>query len=163
MNNMNHSFNRGCKSIIFTPCVLAIVFVSLICDTTALLSQEVSGNYENSAPQGQLRIHQPEVVTRMLDTYLLQNAARPGMQGFRVRIFYDLGQQSRTNSVEIQNQFLESHSGMPIYRTFDSPYYKVSVGDFRTRDEALKFLKSITKQYPKAFVVSEWINFPPLN
>lgn len=159
---MNHSFNGDC-SVRLMQNVLAIVFISVLCYSTDLQSQEVSRNYQNEAPQGQVRINQPEVITRMLDSYLLQNAARPGMHGFRVRIFYDLGQQSRTNSIEIQNIFLESHPGMPIYRTFDSPYYKVSVGDFRTRDEALKFLKSISKQYPKAFVVNEWINFPQLN
>lgn len=156
-----HIVNRGLTSIGLKPIVMVVI--AMLCSSLSMWAQETNGNYPLAVPQGQVKVYQSEVITRMLDTYLLHNAARPGMQGFRVRIFYDLGQQSRTNSVDIQNKFLETYPGMPVYRTFDSPYYKVSVGDFRTRDEALKFLKSITKQYPKAFVVSEWINFPQLN
>jgi hypothetical protein len=113
--------------------------------------------------EGVVNIYQDESIRRLLDTYIIANAARPGMQGFRVRIFFDLGQQSRTTSLDEQTKFMETMPGINVYRTFDSPYYKVSVGDFRTRDEALKLLKLIEKQYPKAFIVSEWIHFPKLN
>lgn len=117
----------------------------------------------NSKKEGVVNIYQDESIRRLLDTYIIANAARPGMQGFRVRIYFDLGQQSRTTSLDEQTKFMETMPGINVYRTFDSPYYKVSVGDFRTRDEALKLLKSIEKQYPKAFIVSEWIHFPKLN
>ncbi|HCY00222.1 MAG TPA: hypothetical protein DG754_08805, partial [Bacteroidales bacterium] len=58
---------------------------------------------------------------------------------------------------------LEECPGITVYRTFQSPYYKVSVGDFRSRDEALKQLKRLSRKYPKAFIVGEWINFPSLD
>lgn len=112
--------------------------------------------------RGSIKINQDSNVTSLLSAYYAQNASRPGMQGFRIRIYFDLGQRSRAESLEVMEAFMEQYPGVSVYRTFQSPYYKVSVGDFRTRDEALKQLKRLSQKYPKAFTISEWINFPPL-
>jgi hypothetical protein len=46
------------------------------------------------------------------------------------------------------------------YRTYANPYFKVTVGDFRTRSEAMKLLERIRHEFPSAFVVKENITFP---
>jgi hypothetical protein len=84
------------------------------------------------------------------------------MYGYRIRIYFDLGQKSRKQSEETANDFMTNYPGISVYRSYISPYYKVSVGDFRTRDNALKLYYQLIKEYPKAFIVPEWINFPPL-
>jgi len=124
----------------------------------------IIGQIEQFHPEmGKVSIKQDPRITQLMNAYYIQNASRPGLQGFRLRIFFDLGQQSRTNSLEVMNQFMEDFPGIPVYRTFDSPYYKVSVGDFRSRDEALKLHQRISRRYPKAFIVPEWINFPRID
>jgi hypothetical protein len=112
---------------------------------------------------GTITIKQDAKIEHLLGSYYIQNASRPGMQGFRIRIFFDLGQKSRDKSLEVMNEFMETFPGIAIYRTFDSPYYKVSVGDFRTRDEAIKELNRLNRKYPKAFIIPEWINFPRID
>lgn len=112
---------------------------------------------------GVVTIKQDERLAKMLDFHLLQNAKRPGLQGFRIRIFFDLGQKSRQASQEAMEQFMEKYPDIAVYRTFDSPYYKVSVGDFRSRDNALRLYNQLKQEYPKAFIVPEWINFPRLD
>jgi hypothetical protein len=112
---------------------------------------------------GNISISQDGEIGELLNAYYVQNASRPGMQGFRIRIYFDLGQHSRASSLEVMNEFMEEFPGLSVYRTFQSPYYKVSVGDFRSRDEALKQLKRLSHKYPKAFIISEWINFPRLD
>lgn len=118
---------------------------------------------QSNPDKGNVTISQDPKISDLLNRYYLQNSSTPGMRGFRIRIYFDLGQQARHQSEQVMNEFMENYSGMSIYRTFDSPYYKVSVGDFRTRDEAFKVLKKLAKKYPKAFIVPEWINFPRLD
>lgn len=143
---------------------LRLLFILLVFGLCSKAMAQVDLNSQSTPKkEGVINVYQDESIRRLLDTYIIANAARPGMQGFRVRIYFDLGQQSRTTSLDEQTKFMETMPGINVYRTFDSPYYKVSVGDFRTRDEALKLLKLIEKQYPKAFIVSEWIHFPQLN
>lgn len=113
--------------------------------------------------QGNVSISQDQEVAKLLDEYFLQNASRPGMQGFRIRIYFDLSQVSRHESQNVMDDFMEQFPGIAVYRTFQSPYYKVSVGDFRTRDEAFRQFQKLSRVYPKAFIVGEWINFPVLD
>jgi len=113
--------------------------------------------------KGSISISHDDKISQLLNSYYVQNASRPGMQGFRIRIYFDTGQRSREQSELVMNEFMEHYPGISIYRTFDSPYYKVSVGDFRTRDEAQHVLKQLNRKYPKAFIIPEWINFPRID
>jgi hypothetical protein len=85
------------------------------------------------------------------------------MEGYRIRIFFELGQFARKNSEDIMQAFMEKYPGVPVYQNYQNPYWKVSVGDYRSREEAIKFYNQIIKDYPKAFIIPERINFPPLN
>jgi len=49
-----------------------------------------------------------------------------------------------------------------LYVKFIAPVFRVRVGDFRTKNEALKLLKNIQKDYPGAFIVPDIIDFPVL-
>ncbi len=42
-------------------------------------------------------------------------------------------------------------------------YYKIRVGDYRTRTEGTKDLLMIRKEFPDAYLVPDIINFPDLN
>jgi hypothetical protein len=116
----------------------------------------------NNPNQGKVTINQDSQIENLFNLRLLQNARQPGMNGFRIRIYLDLGQKSRKISEDIVNEFYEKYPGINVYRTYKSPYYKVSVGDFRTKDNALKLYFQLLKDYPKSFIVNEWVNFPPL-
>lgn len=118
---------------------------------------------ESDPEKGNITIEQDEKIAELLNNYFVRNASRPGMQGFRIRIYFDTGQRSREQSEEVMNKFMEHYPGITIYRTFDSPYYKVSIGDYRTRDEAQFVLKQLIRKYPKAFIIPEWINFPRID
>ena len=52
------------------------------------------------------------------------------------------------------------YPGVKVYRTFESPNFKVSVGDFRTKDEALRLFNELKILYPTAFIIKENINYP---
>jgi hypothetical protein len=80
-------------------------------------------------------------------------------KGYRIRIFFDNGQTARQVSSAIEQAFSESYPAIPVYREFDDLYYKVAVGDFRTKTDAMWFLESIRTKYPSAFIFSDNINF----
>lgn len=149
---------------LFSVCALLLIIGLAPFTSPAQDQYGIVQRLETFDPEmGKITINQDMVIANLLNEYYIRNASKPGMQGFRIRIYFDLGQQSRTVSQETMDEFMENYPGIAVYRTFDSPYYKVSVGDFRTRDEALNFLKTIERKYPKAFIVAEWISFPALN
>ena len=87
------------------------------------------------------------------------NASRE-MTGYRVRIFFDNHRTARGESEAALNRFNGIYHDIPAYRTYANPYFKVTVGDFRTKSEAMALLERIQVDFPSAFVVKETIAFP---
>ena len=51
---------------------------------------------------------------------------------------------------------------IPTYRSYTNPFFKVVVGDYRTKSDAIRELKNILPYYPKAIVVKESIYYPAI-
>lgn len=106
-----------------------------------------------------VQVTQPDAVKSALDRQIASNSER-SINGYRVRIFFDNAQTARTASETIVTKFSQAYPGVPVYRTYANPYFKVTVGDFRTRSEAMALLVRLENEYPRALLVREKINYP---
>ena len=104
-------------------------------------------------------VNQSRTMRSALDSYVSNNAAKK-LSGFRIRVYFDNGQSARTRSESIARSVSNAFPGIGVYRTFESPNFKVCVGDFRTKDEALKVYHSLKATYPTAIILKETINYP---
>jgi len=67
-------------------------------------------------------------------------------------------------SGKVQAEFISKFPDINSYQLYADPgYFKIRVGDFRTKAEAAKLFLLITKQFPDAYLVPDFINFPDLN
>ncbi len=112
--------------------------------------------------RGNIRFYQNDSIQNLVLKHIIKNKKQDGIPGYRIRIFSDVGRNARSNSEKVKIEFYEKYSGIPVYRKYDSPYFKVYIGDYRTKIEALKCLKKIKSDYPGAFVVPDQINYPEL-
>ena len=108
-----------------------------------------------------VNLQQSDSIKRLVDGYIVRNGTKK-TQGFRVRIFFDNSQSARQRIYEVEAAFKELFPDIPTYTSYQDLYFKVSVGDFRTRTDALRFFTNIQKNYPAAYIVKENINFPAL-
>lgn len=83
-----------------------------------------------------------------------KNKARK-TQVYRVRIYFDNSKDARAISQQIVDTFSVYHPGVPVFRSYDNPYFKVTVGEFRTKSDAMRFLEAIRKEYSTVFLVRE--------
>ena len=104
-------------------------------------------------------VNQSRTMRSALDSYVSNNAAKK-LTGFRIRVYFDNGQNARNRSEAIAQSISGTYPGIGVYRTFESPNFKVTVGDFRTKDEALKVYHSLKASYPTAIILRETINYP---
>ena len=91
--------------------------------------------------------------------HIATNAKRT-VSGYRVRIFFDNKQTARTESENTLKKFNGLFPEVMAYRIYANPYFKVTVGDFRTKSEAMALLSRIKGDFPSAFVVKENIEYP---
>ena len=106
-----------------------------------------------------VEIYQSQEVASALRTQVESNSKRQ-ISGYRVRIFFDNKQSARVESEEILKRFEAVYHDVKAYRTYANPYFKVTVGDFRTKSEAMALLSRIKSAFPRAFVVKENISYP---
>lgn len=106
-----------------------------------------------------VEIYQPQEVAAALRKQVENNPKRT-VSGYRVRIFFDNKQSARTESEEALKKFESMFHEVKAYRTYANPYFKVTVGDFRTKSEAMALLSDIKGAFPSAFVVKENISYP---
>lgn len=106
-----------------------------------------------------VEIYQSQAVANSLRQQVAENGKRQ-MNGYRVRIFFDNKQSARSESEVTLKRFESMYHDVKAYRTYANPYFKVTVGDFRTKSEAMELLSRIKYEFPSAFVVKENIEFP---
>ncbi len=106
-----------------------------------------------------VKVNQSSAMRGAFDSYVSNNASKK-MSGYRIRVFYENGQSARGRSEAISRSISNAYPGIAVYRTFDSPNYKVCVGDFRTKDEALKVYHALKASYPTALILKDVINYP---
>ena len=119
---------------------------------------QAEGPYGNRA-----MITQPLSLRQAVQNHINQNESRR-IPGFRVRIFSSNAQTARGASQAAKEEFESLFPGTPAYLRFENIDYRVTVGDFRTRSEAMRFHKEITafSRYRAAVIVREAIEFPAL-
>lgn len=105
------------------------------------------------------QVIQTQTVKQALENYTRSNAEKP-IPGYRIRVFYDNSPQARVRSETIERILKQQFPEVGIYRTFESPNYKVTLGDFRTKDEALRIYNALKGSYPTAYIIKENINYP---
>ena len=106
-----------------------------------------------------VEIFQSDSLMNAMQKHVAANSGRT-LSGYRVRIFFDNRQSARVASEEALKRFESLYHDVVAYRTYANPYFKVTVGDFRTKSEAMALLERIRYEFPSAFVVKENISFP---
>ena len=82
------------------------------------------------------------------------------IDGFRVQIFMELGNDALRHTDSVKTRFAEKYPEVPIYLVFGQPYYRLRIGDFRTRLEAENMYQQVKKEYKNAFVTADRIELP---
>jgi len=113
-------------------------------------------------------INEPEILSddiaidSLLKLHKSFNAKYKIISGYRIQIFKGSGNNSLENARLFVDEFSEKYQDTPAYLSFQEPYYRIRVGDFRTRLDAINFLTFIKDNYPSAFVIKDNIEFVEL-
>lgn len=123
---------------------------------------------KNSNSQaGQLNINQDPALDTLISRYILgfknleDRNGYQGMEGWRIQIYSSSARNAREESAKARQEFMDKFHDIISYSLFAEPgYYKIRVGDFRTKTEATKLYLQISRVFPNAYIVPDIINFP---
>ena len=141
------------------PCVVMHAQEYRVDNGSAQVDSTLMGRNILSVLGSGVKVNQSQSMRSAFDSYVSNNASKK-LTGYRIRVYFDNGQNARNKSEAIARSVSAAYPGIGVYRTFESPNYKVTVGDFRTKDEALKVFHSLKSTYPTALLLKDTINYP---
>ena len=86
----------------------------------------------------------------------------PRLRGYRVCIFFDNGQDARSGAMEARKIFTQNYPDIPLYMVYENPYFRVTVGNCLTIEEAIILKGKLATLFPKAFPKGEELTLSDL-
>lgn len=81
------------------------------------------------------------------------------MAGYRLQV---INTNDRNKALEAKTKMLSEFPSEKVYFIYQSPYFKVQMGNFRTREEATKLLNKVKNIYPTGvFIVPSRVEIKP--
>lgn len=125
----------------------------------------------NDEDAGKLEIVQDPAIDTLISRYIMmsnrvlqENDGNYGMNGYRIQIYNSSNRNAREESNKTRAEFISRFPDIASYQKYSEPgYFKVRVGDFRTRAEATRVFLAVSRIFPNAYIVPDIINFPELN
>ncbi|MDR2887795.1 MAG: SPOR domain-containing protein [Bacteroidales bacterium] len=151
----------------FLPAVMsgAITAQSFVKTADLFLRNDSASN-----SMGRLEIYQPLQLDTLIGRHILanQNLFKVNnhyvLEGYRIQIYASNNRNAREESNRTRAAFISKFPDTVSYQLYADPgYFKIRVGDFRTKTEAVKLFQQISREFPEAYIVPDIISFPDLN
>ena len=95
-----------------------------------------------------VQVVQDSTVSVLLEETITGKKELVEMDGYRVQVYSSNKQQTaKAEALALEEQFKE-RVNQTVYVQYQSPFWKVRIGDFRTYDEAKEYKKTIVQQFP---------------
>lgn len=119
----------------------------------------ISGHY-CLAQKGSLEINGDSYLDSLITKNKERNRVDQTIDGFRIQLFSG---NERSNANAVKEKFLKLYPQQGAYMIYNQPYFKIRVGDFRTRLEALELYNKLMAEFGDAIIIlPDKINLPKL-
>lgn len=99
-----------------------------------------------------------------LDTAIQKNIDKNKIanviDGYRIQLFSG---SERNNANALKTKFLKLYPETPAYLIYQQPYFKLRVGDYRTKIEAQQIFYKLQDDFGQVIIIPDKINLPKIN
>jgi hypothetical protein len=145
------------------PVLITVLLLLLPLSMTAQGSFSVQNIMNQGRSWGEaqrLVIVEDPAIDTLVSRYIVANAMKGGIDGWRIQIYRGGHRTASEDANRVRARFMEDYPGIKTYLTFDKPnWFKVKVGDYRTREEAAQTFFEIMQKYPDAYLIRDVIGF----
>lgn len=149
--------------IVICFCTLAMAQVSWAGKENKEIGENVMLEQDsvNGVASGLTIVADPRV-SELVEMHREESLRKKGLDGFRIQIYSGSGDNSKQEAYKVKSNFLSLYPSIEVYIVFQAPEFKVRVGNFRDKSEALATKELIQKHYPSPFIVEDFISFPEI-
>jgi hypothetical protein len=138
------------KILLFILCLFCSIVVSAQEDVTLTgkLQERVEG-------EGLITIYDEEGIEELVDIQVEVNERMGGVEGWRIQLYSGLGPAAKQKALKVKGRFLNNFPGYDADLSFTSPNWRVRVGNYRHKHEALQLLNDLRKIFPNCYIVKD--------
>lgn len=141
----------------YTALIIAFMLTGSVClgqsGVQKIKKTDALNSLFEKEEEGVLTISLDSLIEENYNKLLVQGSKLRGVRGYRIRIFSDNGHGAKDNQKRVLARFLSLFPDIATYYPYEDTYYKIYVGDFRTKRNAMLALDRIDGKYPNAFIV----------
>lgn len=160
---------------------ISCIFSSFLLSILSLSAQTIQerpietifDTWQKKVPgKGTVVVHQPEALRNKVGKRLFgegvevtDSTAFLKIQGFRTQVFSGNNQRkSKDEAFQKEKEIKELFPDVPAYVTYNAPFWRLRIGDFRSHEEAYHMQRLLMDAFPKyskeMYIVREEVNIP---
>ena len=148
--------------------MIKIVFAFVLCFFFATMhSQENTGvtffkkisNHESG--QGNLVIVQDPGIAKLVGIQIDASNRSKLIDGFRIQLYLGSNNNAKKEATQVKTRLLSLFPNERPHVIYEAPFWRVQVGDFRSKNEALPLYKKLKPEFPSCYAVP--VNNIPLS
>ena len=138
------------------------LIIILIFSFTYAQKKDIFQELNNPTDKGNVTIIQDATIGQAIKDYTKAKKEEEGLFGYRIQVYFGTGHSAREKATDIRNKAITQFKNHKPHLIYQAPYFKLRIGDFRKKSDALKIMDDIKAIYPGAFIVKDYIDFPKL-
>jgi hypothetical protein len=141
--------------------IILLVFLVLVMktafsqeNTTSILPNQTTAVIVHKDPRIDILVKKQSSINTAV-----KKASARSMRGYRLMI---INTNKRNEAIDAKTKIYTYFPELKAYLSYQSPYFKLKAGNFKTRDEAEKYRKMMTTMFPKGvFILNDIIEIKP--
>lgn len=105
--------------------------------------------------EGIVTIYDEEGIEDLVDIQVEVNKRMGGVDGYRIQLYSGSGPAGKKGALQIKGKFLNNFPGYDTDLSFTSPFWRVRVGNYRHKHEALPLLSELRDLFPNCYIVKD--------
>ncbi|TRX71816.1 SPOR domain-containing protein [Carboxylicivirga sp. M1479] len=110
---------------------------------------------EQTEGEGTITIYDEEGIEELIDIQVEVNERIGGVEGWRIQLYSGSGPVGKRNGLKVKSKFLNSFPHNEVDLSFTSPFWRVRVGNYRHKHEALPLLTEVRELFPNCYIVKD--------
>lgn len=105
---------------------------------------------KSKAQNATVQVNQDPQITELLELKKDVNKSGKSLNLLSIQIYSG----NRSGADEAKTKFLNKYGGFPVDKSYETPYYKIRVGRFKSQLEADRALLRIKREFSNAFILN---------
>jgi hypothetical protein len=125
-----------------------------------LISILIFLTFNSYAQKPKLTVNNDAYLDTAIQKNIDKNKIANIIDGYRIQLFSG---SERNNANALKTKFLKLYPETPAYLIYQQPYFKLRVGDYRTKIEAQNIFYKLQDDFGQVIIIPDKINPPKIN